>query len=150
TVTEFYHPAFDHYFITAYPAEAANIAAGKLPPWVATGKTFKVWSGEGTGVTKVWRFFSGSSYAPKSSHFYTNNPVEAQNLINARVWSMEADNAFYMMAAPAGTCRGGTTALYRLYNDGQGGAPNHRYTIDPAVRLQMIAAHWVPEGNGAD
>ena len=52
--------------------------------------------------------------------------------------------------SPGGTCPSGTTPLYRLYNNGQGGAPNHRYTIDPAVRTQMIAANWVPEGNGPD
>jgi hypothetical protein len=38
--------------------------------------------------------------------------------------------------------------VYRLYNDGQGGAPNHRYTTDFAVRAQMIAHGWVPEGYG--
>jgi hypothetical protein len=40
------------------------------------------------------------------------------------------------------------TPVYRLYNNGQGGAPNHRYTIDLTVRAQMIAQGWVPEGRG--
>jgi hypothetical protein len=31
-----------------------------------------------------------------------------------------------------------------------GGVPNHRYTIDPDVRTQMIAVGWIPEGNGPD
>ena len=149
TVTEFYHPLFDHYFITAYPDEAASLAAGNLPPWIPTGKTFNVWSGPGANVTNVWRFFS-ASFAPKSGHFYTNDPVEAQNLQSGTVWTLEATDAFYMMASPAGTCPSGTTALYRLYNNGQGGAPNHRYTVDPAVRSSMIAAQWIPEGNGPD
>lgn len=149
TVVEFYHPTFDHYFITAYQAEAANLAAGKLPPWVATGKTFKVWSGSDSNVTNVWRFFS-ASFAPKSGHFYTNNPTEAQNLKNGNVWTLEATDAFYMMTSPAGTCPSKTIPLYRLYNNGQGGSPNHRYTIDPAIRAAMIAAKWVPEGNGPD
>ena len=46
--------------------------------------------------------------------------------------------------------RTGTVPLYRLYNNGQGGAPNHRYTIDPAIRTQMIGQGWIPEGNGPD
>ncbi len=149
TVHEFYHPIFDHYFITAYQDEAANLAAGKLPPWVPTGRTFKVWTGPGANIGNVWRFFS-ASFAPKSGHFYTNNAAEAQTLRNGNVWTLEASDAFYMMASPTGTCPAKTIALYRLYNNGQGGSPNHRYTIDPAVRATMIAAHWVPEGNGPD
>jgi hypothetical protein len=39
----------------------------------------------------------------------------------------------------------GTIPLYRLYNNGQGGAPNHRYTVDPTVRAAMIARNWSPE-----
>jgi Ice-binding-like len=149
TATEFYHPIFDHYFITAYQDEAANLAAGNLPPWVPTGKTFNVWTGPGMNITNVWRFFS-ASFAPKSGHFYTNNPTEAQGLQNGNVWTLEASDAFYMMASPAGLCPTGTIPLYRLYNNGQGGAPNHRYTVDPAIRSSMIAANWIPEGNGAD
>ncbi len=38
--------------------------------------------------------------------------------------------------------------LYRLYNDGKSGAPNHRYTIHTSVRATMIAAGWLPEGMG--
>jgi hypothetical protein len=65
------------------------------------------------------------------------------------VWTLENPNAFYAMPSPTGTCPGGTTALYRLYNNGQRGAPNHRYTIDSATRASMIAAGWISEGNGA-
>jgi hypothetical protein len=149
TVTEFYHPEFDHYFITAYPDEAASLAAGNLPPWVPTGRTFEVWGSAGTNISQVWRFFS-ATFAPKSSHFYTGNSTEAQALRSGGVWTQEADSAFFMMPSPTGTCPTGTIPLYRLYNNGQGGAPNHRYTTDPALRTQMIAAAWVPEGNGKD
>jgi hypothetical protein len=146
---EFYHPQFDHYFITADPAEAASLAAGNLPPWVPTGLTFKVWTGPGTNITNVWRFFS-ASFAPLSSHFYTNNPTEAAGLIAGNVWTLEEVNAFYMIASPDGTCPSGTIPLYRLYNNGMGGAPNHRYTIDSATRTLMIGKGWIPEGNGPD
>jgi hypothetical protein len=42
----------------------------------------------------------------------------------------------------------GTQPLYRLYNNGQGGAPNHRYTTRIDVRQQMITQGWVSEGYG--
>jgi len=44
-----------------------------------------------------------------------------------------------------GACPAGTQILYRLYNNGQTGAPNHRYTVSPAIRSQMIAQGFVPE-----
>jgi Repeat of unknown function (DUF5648) len=45
-------------------------------------------------------------------------------------------------------CPLGARPLYRLYNNGQGGAPNHRYTTSLATRTSMIAQGWIPEGAG--
>jgi hypothetical protein len=38
--------------------------------------------------------------------------------------------------------------LFRLYNNGLGGAPNHRYTTSMDVFNQQAAAGWTFEGNG--
>ena len=43
---------------------------------------------------------------------------------------------------------GRTQPLYRVYNDGMGGAPNHRYTTDLDVFATMQDAGWKPEGAG--
>ena len=147
TVTEFHHPLWNHYFITAFPEEAASLRAGNMPPWVATGQTFKVWNAAGSGITNVCRFFN-NEFSPKSSHFYSNATAECPSLATRSRWVLESSDAFYMMASPTGTCPTGTVPLYRLYNDGKSGAPNHRYTIYPSVRTAMIAAGWIPEGNG--
>ncbi len=48
----------------------------------------------------------------------------------------------------AGACAGATMPLYRLFNDGKGGAPNHRYTPRLAIRSEMLAQGWVAEGFG--
>jgi hypothetical protein len=37
-----------------------------------------------------------------------------------------------------GGCTCGTLPLYRLYNDGQGEAPNHRYTTSATTRTEML------------
>ena len=149
TVTEFYHPQFNHYFITADAGETAILNAGQLPPWFPTGLKFTAWNGPGTNITNVCRFFS-ATFAPLSSHFYSNDPSACPSLQDGGVWRLESQNAFYMMPSPTGACPAGTIPLYRLYNDGMGGAPNHRYTIDSFVRAQMVGAHWTPEGNGPD
>jgi len=36
--------------------------------------------------------------------------------------------------------------LYRLYNNGMGGAPNHRYTTSLATFNTMLAQGWAFEG----
>ena len=103
-------------------------------------------------MISVWtgcRFFS-ASFAPLSSHFYSNDPNACPSLQNGGVWALESRNAFYMMPSPNGVCPIGTVPLYRLYNNGMGGAPNHRYTVDRAVRASMLAKQWVAEGNGSD
>jgi len=45
-------------------------------------------------------------------------------------------------------CPPPSVPLYRLYNNGQGAAPNHRYTTRQEVRATMITAGWIPEGLG--
>jgi hypothetical protein len=47
-----------------------------------------------------------------------------------------------------GLCPAGTVPLYRLYNNGMGGAPNHRYTTNLTVFNETQAAGWTLEGNG--
>jgi len=54
--------------------------------------------------------------------------------------------------ATDGTCAAGTIPVYRLYNNGQGAAPNHRFTTDLTVRDTMLARAadkaWIAEGMG--
>jgi hypothetical protein len=93
--------------------------------------------------TPTCRFFS-IAFAPKSSHFYTPFPAECQyvetNPADVAAWEFESI-AFYMELADAnGNCPGGTIPLYRLYNNGMGGAPNHRYTVDTLIFNQMICS----------
>jgi photosystem II stability/assembly factor-like uncharacterized protein len=146
---EFSHPQFDHYFVTAYPEESAMLGAGGLPPWVPTGQTFHVQETDAQGASDVCRFFSGQTFAPKSSHFYTPYADECAYLRQQGKWQYEGDAfGLGLPSGPAGqgTCPAGSAPLYRLYNNGQGGAPNHRYTTDPAVLDVMIAQGWVMEG----
>ncbi len=148
TATEFYHPVFDHYFITSDAAETAALAAGNLPPWVPTGQTFKVWDRPDTNITNVCRFFT-NYFLPQSAHYYSNRDIECPGLQARGPWALEELDAFYVMPVQT-ACPPGTLPLYRLYNNDRGGAPNWRYTIDLLTRSSMIAANWVPDGDGED
>ena len=146
---EFHHAAFDHYFITTIADEIAKLGNGTFTGWTPTGRSFNVYPAAGApaGTASVCRFF-GTAFAPKSSHFYTPSATECSIVKSNGDWSFEGDVFNVPPASFDGTCPPATLAVYRLYNNGQGAAPNHRYTTDTTVRTQMIAQGWVPEGNG--
>lgn len=146
---EYYHAGFGHYFITAFPEEAAAIDAGNVSGWARTGYTFKVETAAAGGYSPVCRFFS-TSFAPKSSHFYTPFAAECNTVKQNANWQFEAIAFFVQESATDGSCPVGKTKVYRLYNNGLSGAPNHRYTTSTAVRSAMIAQGWIPEGLGAE
>jgi len=147
-IIEYYHEAFDHYFITGIPDEISKLDAGVFQGWARTGLKFKGYPVGTANASDVCRFFS-TAFDPKSSHFYTPFATECQEVLDRfKEWSLEG--LVFSIPVPAldGTCAAGTVPVYRLYNDGQGGAPNHRYTTDLAVRAQMIEKGWIPEGRG--
>jgi hypothetical protein len=151
TAVEYYYPAWDAYFVTSFPDEAHLLDSNAFGGvWKRTGKTFEVWTdstGGGIPVNPTCRFFS-TSFAPHSTHFYTPIADECAIAKNSPDWQFEAD-AFYLgLPDMAGNCAVGGIPLYRLYNNGQGGFPNHRYTNDVSVLDQMRAAGWTAEGNG--
>ncbi|MEP7329326.1 MAG: hypothetical protein ABI777_08960 [Betaproteobacteria bacterium] len=144
---EYHHAAFDHYFVTAIADEILKLDNGVFAGWTRTGQSFKVYPDVRPNVASVCRFFS-TSFAPKSSHFYTPDAPECTVVHANSNWLFEAV-VFYINAAdPSGNCPAATQPVYRLYNNGQGAAPNHRYTTSLTIRAQMIELGWVPEGYG--
>lgn len=143
---EFHHADLDEYFITADAPEIASLAAGIPAGWTRTGYAFSVDDGPTAGALPVCRFFS-AAFAPKSSHFYTPYAEECQGLKAGSVWTYESIAFHLALPEAGGTCPGGRTAIYRLYNNGVSGAPNHRYTSAPGVLARMQALGWTVEGD---
>ncbi|HVF65459.1 MAG TPA: hypothetical protein VNE58_15840 [Casimicrobiaceae bacterium] len=148
TVVEYYHFGFGHYFITASSDEIGKLDAGVFAGWSRTGRAFAVFPMNSAGAANVCRFFS-TSFAPKSSHFYTPFADECATVKGNKDWQFEAEVFAMKVPAATGDCPSGSIRLYRLYNNGHTGAPNHRYTTDENVRTQMIAQGFVAEGFGA-
>ncbi len=148
TAVEYYHTGWDHYFVTAFADEIALLDGGAFGGvWTRTGATFNVWSQPDAGLAETCRFFS-TSFAPKSSHFYTPFSAECADVKNNASWQFESIAFYLQLADSSGTCPAGTTVLYRLYNNGMGDAPNHRYTTSQSTVSQMHEAGWISEGNG--
>jgi hypothetical protein len=148
-LVEYFHPGFGHYFVTSIADEIHQLDDGSIPGWQRTARTMRAWA-QAPGLpptVPVCRFFS-ARFAPKSSHFYTASVPECAGVMGSADWLFEG-NVFHVALPDAtGTCASGTQAIYRLYNDGLSGAPNHRFTTDAALRGTMIGQGWTPEGAG--
>jgi len=149
---EYYYSAWNFYFVTADPVEIALLDGGAFGGvWQRTGQQFNVYPlvGAPASSSTVWRFFS-TTFAPKSSHFYTAILAEYNELVaeNGVGWKLEGLVFSTMVPASDGTCPAGSIPVYRVYNNGMGGAPNHRFTTDVNIRAQMLAAGWNAEGYG--
>jgi hypothetical protein len=177
SIVEYYHHAFNHYFVTGMAQEIAALDAGAFAGWTRTGQTFGAWSGAVTGTAPVCRFFGGGS-----SHFYTADAGECALLHGNAYWQLEGVVFYIAVPDTAGRCASGTVPVYRLFNNGgavagsgngggQGegdddterddhghasgtgatsvpGVPNHRYTTSLDVRRNMLAQGWTAEGYG--
>jgi len=153
TLVEYHHASFDHYFITSVAAEIALLDA-KAPPfqdWSRTGFSFKAYVNLGAPASSVaiCRFFN-DHFAPKSSHFYAPHGFGCEATISTFPdWKLEDDKLFNAMLPDAGgVCPSGTIPVYRLYNNGMGSAPNHRFVTSLTERQNMVDKGYVPEGIG--
>ena len=146
---EYYYADWNFYFETAFPDEIVALDGGAFGgAWKRTGQTFNVWpSALSAAALPTCRFFS-TIFAPKSSHFYTPFADECAGLRAGVAWQYEGIAFYVALADGSGNCPAGTVPLYRAYNNGMGGAPNHRYTTSLDILNQMIAAGWQFEGNG--
>jgi hypothetical protein len=148
SVIEYYHPGFDHYFVTGIDDEIRKLDDGTIVGWQRTGFEFNAYAQTSTRGVPVCRFFS-TSFGAKSSHFYTPLAEECDTVRRNPDWQFEGEVFRVRLPATDGTCGEGATPIFRLYNDGQGGAPNHRFTTELAVRQQMLDRGWIPEGYGS-
>ena len=154
TVIEYHHAAFDHYFITPVAAEIALLDAHAPPfeEWSRTGFSFNVYppAGAPAGSVAICRFFN-DHFAPKSSHFYAAHGFGCEaTLTQFPDWGLEDDKLFNTMLpdATTGACPAGTIPVYRMFNNGMGGAPNHRFVTRSMERQNMINQSWTAEGAG--
>ena len=149
-VVEYHNAGFGHYFMTADADEIAGLDAGAYNfAFVRTGRVFNAYAAPGAGTVPVCRFFT-LTFAPKSSHFYTADPVECEGLKSNPNWQYE--KIAFHIAVPGGgggACPIGTSPIYRMYNNGQTGAPNHRFASDFSIYQDFTTTkNWWPEGTG--
>jgi hypothetical protein len=152
-VVEYYDAAMDHYFMTMNTNEILALDSNRFPGWLRTGQKFLgyVTGSFGSGNADVARFY-GLPSAGLDSHFFTLDAAEIKFVQTAlsNAWILETFTAFeiWQPLTATGLCPTNTLPIYRLWNGRTDS--NHRYTIDPAIRQDMIAKGWLPEGYGPD
>lgn len=145
---------FPHHFMTSLEDEKLAIETGQFSGWNRvrpTGWTpqsedFGFYTAPGEGLLPMCRFFT-VAFAPKSSHFYTANPAECELVKQNPSWLFEGVVGYVAPPNHDGSCSVGVP-LYRLYNNGQTGVPNHYYTDSADRRSTRLNAGWSPEGVG--
>lgn len=147
-VVEYFNPGFGHYFMSADPDEITGLDGGAFGgAFTRTGLGFSAYEGPTEGTIPVCRFFTTpGTFGAKSSHFYTANVSECEGLKSNPNWIYEKV-AFYVYPMGKDACTGGGAPVYRMYNHGQTGAPNHRFTTDEALYTDFTTTKgWDPEG----
>ena len=153
TVVEYHNTVLDHYFMTPDVSEQVAIEAGKVGlGWVRTGNNFKVIVSPGCpsavegGFHPIYRFAGIPNVGP-NSHFLTVSQDECAIVRDRVEWHWQFEGAPFWATEPSqDVCPPTTNPLYRAYNNGKGGTPNHRYSTDIAIIASMVAQGWVSEG----
>ena len=145
TAIEYFHTGFSHYFVTANQEEIDKLDAGVFGGWARTGEGFNVHASAATDLAPVCRFFT-TAFPPSSSHFYSPRGFGCEGTAQDPNWQFEGDVFYVRIPDAIGGCPPEFLPVYRLYNNGQGGAPNHRFTTSDETRLQMLAEGYIAEG----
>ena len=141
-VVEFHNAALNHYFVTAFPEEAAALDAGTpVAGWTRTGVAWKAWKSAGDGATAVpvCRFHGTPGVGP-NSHFYTADAAECASVRQNPDWTFEGI-AFHVDVPKGGACGAGTTPVYRSFYQGATVAQsNHRFLTDLTMHQNMAGS----------
>ena len=140
---EYYNASLNHYFMTAYPEEAAMLDAGVVVPgWKRTGTEFAAYASAGDNIdaVPVCRFFGTPGIGP-NSHFYTANADECALVKQNPKWTFEAV-AFYMpLPSTSGTCAAAAQPVYRSFYPGATTSEsNHRFLPDLTMHEKMAGS----------
>ncbi len=99
------------------------------------------------GASPVCRFYLPPQFG--DSHFFGRGIFECNATGQQHPAFILEEPAFMHVVLPiAGNCPASTTSIYRVFSNRPDA--NHRYMTDPAVRDEMVAKHWLAEGDGPD
>jgi hypothetical protein len=154
---EYYHAVLDHFFVSSLAPDIDSLDSGRATGWARTTQTYKVMPiASGTppaAFGPVCRFYIPP--AKGDSHFFSAAAVECADVLqrsttdpNYAGYVHETPSAYFAVLPNqvTGDCPASLQPLFRLWN--QRVDSNHRYTVSPATRTEMIGRGFAPEGYG--
>ena len=158
-IYEYHNAAVNAFFVTGAQPDVEALESGRIAGWKRTqpAEIFMAlespgYYGRGGAPRPVCRYF-----IPPHSHFLSASKAECDAVGTQHPeFVLETPAAFYVWLpnAATGECPSVLPKaagplfrpVYRLWN-GQADT-NHRFTTSLAVRAEMIARGWIPEGYG--
>ena len=158
TVTEFYQPDLDHYFMTAKAEDVALLDSGSFGRWDRTSQRFRAWAtaDAAAGVKPVCRFWA----AKNGAHYFTIDAAECEQIKalekqgKAQAAASKAvytgfqyeGTAFHAVPTVEGRCPASLSAVSRFSRlDPNSGAMDYRFTSS-LEQYAAMAASWKHEG----
>jgi len=132
---EYVHAGYGHYFVTASTEETQALDSGAIPGWTRTRRFFDVVFRSAPQVQMTYAILERQLVCSEEFPFSTRRRRQECAAVRQNPdWQFEGK--VFAVGAPlyGFACGEGLIPLYRLYNDGKGGAPNHRYTASSYVR----------------
>lgn len=145
TAVEYYHVPSDHYFVTAVPAEIALLDTKTEWSWFRTGLRYRVSDAPGVGLVPVCRYYT-AAFGSQPTHFYSASTAECNAVAADPAWTSEGIAFYAPVPGALGRCGAGNAPIYRLYNNGRNGSPNHAYTPHASQREALRESGFVEEG----
>ncbi len=148
TVVEFYNATLGHYFMTPLAGEIQALDSHQFVGWARTGLSFDAYAKDShpASAVAICRMYN-DHFNGTSTHFYGPRDTDcAATQQHFPDWTFEDPELFDAQPANAQEiCPAGQYPIYRVYNNGKGGAPNHRFTNSPELVQQMVAQGYAAE-----
>ena len=147
SVIEYYNASLNLFLATAYPDEAAKLDQGfGGKGWTRTGVTWNAWANPGDSSTAVPVCrFSGAPGTVPYSHFYTADANECAVVKQDPAWTFDAI-AFYIDVPQNGTCKAGSTPVYRSFYPGAGASLSHQRFLPDLTMFERVAGSSIFDG----
>jgi len=138
---EYYHVPSDN---SANPAETYRIDTSGWE-WYRTGLRYRISDAPGDGRVPVCRYYT-AAFGSQPTHFYSASAAECNAVAANADWTYEGIAFYVPVPDSLGRCGAGNAPIYRLYNNGRNGSPNHAYTPYASQREALRKSGFVEEG----
>ena len=144
---EYHHAAFDHYFITSIADEITKLDNGTFAGWTRTGESFNVYRDAAAGMLRC-AASSARRSRPRARTSTRRSRRSAPRASKPATGNSKAVVFAISMPTPPAIARPGRSRSIACTTTARARRPITATRRASAVRSQMLAQGWMPEGYG--